>query len=173
MWQQTFNLKTFKEPTLVINHSDVPSVTKMFYPTFKRHERDCQVSETYLTSKIWVFFHAFSDYTVINSVQRLLHTWQVRIGIHANSDMYVQISRIRKIRVTLSAAEWFFISILISMYPQISRICKFGSTLCAAEWFFFLVLISMHFQIRRIRKFRFALRVAGWFFILVLLFMYL
>ena len=84
---------------------------------------------------------------------------------HVSSD-----NQIRRFRVALRAAEWFFILVLIFIYLQISRNCQNRGTMSAAEWFFTLVLIFMNLQINRSYEFRGALCAAEWVFFLVLIF---
>ena len=84
---------------------------------------------------------------------------------HVSSD-----NQIRRFRVALRAAEWFFILVLIFIYLQISRNCQNKGTLSEAEWFFTLVLIFIYFQINWSYEFRGELCAAEWVFFLVLIF---
>ena len=69
---------------------------------------------------------------------------------HFGSDFHVSSDQqIRRFRVALTAAEGFFMLVLLFIYPQISRICRFGVTLRAVEWFSILVLIFMYLKILR------------------------
>ena len=59
------------------------------------------------------------------------------MGFHFGADFHPSSDpQIHGFIVVLRAAEWFFILVLIFMYLQISRIRKFRVTLSAAKRFF-------------------------------------
>ena len=123
--------------------------------------------------KFWVFlsaiecvFHYGAGFHVSSVQQSLLNLSLIEcnwmgFSLWCQFCMYLQFIRICEFWVTLSATEWFFISVPIFMYFQFSKFCEFPVTFRATEWVFHH---SVYLQFSKVCKFWVLLNATEWVF---------